>query len=148
MATPFETFITTELPRRASVLTKEMCGGYDGDPNLGPSILQLAPKGTFFLEETGGVLWHKKDPTATSWVELASTDATSFIAAHYRPNQVCTRTDAYNYELPSTPIIGSVTVFFNGMSQDADDYSLASTTITFADPKVVIDKITANYWIT
>jgi hypothetical protein len=62
MATPFETYIQTELPLRSSTLLPAQCGGYDADPNLGgaPSILQNAPVGTFYWEETAAKFWRKK----------------------------------------------------------------------------------------
>lgn len=60
MATPYETFVNRELPRRPVMLTVDLTG-YDGDPNSlsAPSIVQDAPKGTFYLRDSTGVLYQK-----------------------------------------------------------------------------------------
>lgn len=71
MTTPFETFVNTELPNRPSLLTKELCGSYEGNPNdlSAPNILKLAPKGSFYLRNTDSILWRKKTDDPTSWEE-------------------------------------------------------------------------------
>lgn len=68
MGTPFENFVNLELPRRPALLTLEITT-YDDDPNLGgaPTMLQIAPKGTFFLQDTGAVLWRKETATPGTW---------------------------------------------------------------------------------
>jgi hypothetical protein len=60
VATIFETFVTTELPVRSAMLTNAIAS-YNGDPNGGgaPPMVANAPTGTFFLQETGLVLWQK-----------------------------------------------------------------------------------------
>jgi hypothetical protein len=42
---------------------------YDGDPTLGgaPDSVRLAPKGNFFLQDTGAILWKKNSSTAGDW---------------------------------------------------------------------------------
>jgi hypothetical protein len=71
VATQFESFVNTELPRRPALLTLEITG-YDGDPNLGPPILQVAPKGTFYLRNADGALWRKKTVVSNSWVDIGT----------------------------------------------------------------------------
>lgn len=63
--TAFEDFLQLELPRRSALLTLGITG-YDGDPNDGgaPSIIQNAPFGTWFREETLARWWRK---TETVW---------------------------------------------------------------------------------
>jgi len=74
--TAFEDFVNLELPRRSAHLTYEITG-YDGDPNDGsaPAILQGSPKGTWFLQATGGIWWRKKTSSADSWI-VSNKDAT------------------------------------------------------------------------
>lgn len=74
--TAFEDFVNLELPRRSAFLTYEITS-YDGDPNSGsaPAILQGAPKGTWFLQQTGSIYWRKRTSAADSWV-ISNIDAT------------------------------------------------------------------------
>lgn len=48
--------------------------GFDGDPNTGspPSIVANAPKGSFFLRETGFILYKKNSSSAGTWQEVGS----------------------------------------------------------------------------
>lgn len=73
MSDPFSTFVQTELPRRPTMLTQALTG-FDGDPNTGspPSIVANAPKGSFFLRETGFILYKKNSATAGTWEEVGS----------------------------------------------------------------------------
>lgn len=70
--TAFEDFVNLELPRRSTFLTKAITS-YDADPNLGgaPAILQGAPLGTWFYEETADKWWRKKNATPTGWVDVS-----------------------------------------------------------------------------
>lgn len=70
--TAFEDFVNLELPRRSALLT-EAITGYDGDPNLGaaPAIIQGAPLGTWFYEETLSKWWRKTSSTPGSWVDTS-----------------------------------------------------------------------------
>ncbi len=65
---PFRDFVNLELPRRSALLTKGITG-YDGNPNsvAAPAIIQGAPLGTWFREETASVWWRK---TELVWVEV------------------------------------------------------------------------------
>jgi hypothetical protein len=68
--TAFEDFVNTELPQRATMLTSSNTGGFTGDPNGGgaPAKVQVAPKGTWFLDDASGDLWQKLiQTTPTSW---------------------------------------------------------------------------------
>lgn len=69
----FEDFVNLELPRRPAMLNLEITT-YDGDPNGGtaPAILNMAPKGTFFLQNTGEVLWYKRTSAPGSWIQVGS----------------------------------------------------------------------------
>lgn len=60
MATPFEEFVNRELPRRSALLGLTLAG-WDDNPNLpgAPAILQGAPLGTWFHEDTADVYWRK-----------------------------------------------------------------------------------------
>lgn len=60
MATPFEEFVNRELPRRAALLTLALTG-WDDNPSLpgAPAILQGAPLGTWFHEDTSDVFWRR-----------------------------------------------------------------------------------------
>lgn len=76
MATVFETFIFTEMPQRAALLTLENTG-YSGDPNVAvvPKI-NTAPKGTWYLDQGDFTLWYKTvkaDPA--SWQQLLGRDS-------------------------------------------------------------------------
>jgi len=66
----FETFVNTELPRRSTLITKAITG-YDSDPNLGgaPAIIQSAPLGTWFYEETANKWWRKTTSSPASWTD-------------------------------------------------------------------------------
>ena len=68
MATSYESFVNSELPKRPVMLTLENTS-YDGDPNSGgaPAIVSGSPKGTFYLQNTGNVLWKKDTASAGSW---------------------------------------------------------------------------------
>lgn len=72
MATPFESFVQTELPLRPVMLTVDNTG-YSGDPNDSgaPAMIKSAPKGTFYLQSTGNALWKKNDPGAGNWGAVA-----------------------------------------------------------------------------
>lgn len=73
MSDPFSTFVQTELPRRPTMLTQAITG-FDGDPNTGspPSIVANAPKGSFFLRETGFRLYKKNTSSSGSWQEVGT----------------------------------------------------------------------------
>lgn len=64
----FEDFVNLELTRRSALLTKAITS-YDANPNLGgaPVILQGAPLGTWFYEETADEWWRKKTSAPGSW---------------------------------------------------------------------------------
>ncbi len=70
MATSFETYVTTELPRRSAFLTFEITS-WDASPNApgAPNILTLAPKGAEFREKTAKVWWRKNE---LSWEVVAA----------------------------------------------------------------------------
>jgi hypothetical protein len=74
MATPFETFVTTELPQRPVLLTPANCGGYDGDPNGGgaPAKIQNCPSGTLYLRVSTTQLYQKIAGPGT-WVLVGGT---------------------------------------------------------------------------
>jgi len=93
MGTPFENFVNLELPRRPALLTFEITA-YTGDPNdVGaPSILQVAPKGTYYLRDTDSALWRKRTPVATSWIEVGGSGTSSSGVSTF--NGVCLATDA------------------------------------------------------
>lgn len=71
MATPYEAFVNLELPRRPVMLTYAVTS-YDGDPNDSgaPAIVTGAPVGTFYLQQTGGILWQKKMAIAGSYTQV------------------------------------------------------------------------------
>lgn len=89
MATLFETFVTTELPRRAAYLTIDNTG-YEGDPNLaGTDVINSAPKGTWFLNNVDNTIWFKKVKTdATSWQQILVSEGVITFPAN------CQATDA------------------------------------------------------
>jgi len=65
-----QTTFNNELFRRSPTLTNSIVA-YDASPNLGgaPAILQAAPLGTWFYEETAEIWWRKRDGTPTGWVD-------------------------------------------------------------------------------
>lgn len=71
MATSYEIFVNTELPRRSAYLTIDNTG-YEGNPNLaGIDKINSAPKGTWFLNNADNSLWYKKIKTdPLSWDQL------------------------------------------------------------------------------
>jgi len=81
--TAFEDFVNLELPRRRTLLTLGNTGGYDGDPNdvAAPAIIQGAPLGTWFRENTAGIWWTK---TETVWEETGAGGA-SVPSLMYQP---------------------------------------------------------------
>lgn len=68
----FETFVTTELPKRPALLT-DVSTGYDGDPNSlsAPSALNICPRGTLYLRSTN-VLYQKGAASSGNWVRIGS----------------------------------------------------------------------------
>jgi len=74
--TAFEDYLQAELPKRSALETYETVS-YDGDPNSGsaPAALQGAPKGTWFLQQTGTIFWRKRTSAANSWI-IASINET------------------------------------------------------------------------
>jgi hypothetical protein len=78
MATPFETYIQTELPQRPVLLTPGNCGGYDADPNAGgaPAKIQGAPLGTFYLRVSTAQLYQKLSATPGTYVLVGGTSTT------------------------------------------------------------------------
>ena len=64
----YEDFVALELPRRSALLTKAITS-YDADPNLGgaPAIIQGAPLGTWFYEETANRWWRRRGAAPTTW---------------------------------------------------------------------------------
>lgn len=65
--TAFEDFVNLELPQRAVMLTFASTG-YAGDPRLSvaPKI-NLAPIGTWFIDDNTEDVWQKSGPTASEW---------------------------------------------------------------------------------
>lgn len=76
MATDFEIYMAANMPKRSALETYESVG-YDGNPNNGsaPAALQNAPKGTWFLQQTGTIYWRKRSSAANSWI-IASINET------------------------------------------------------------------------
>ena len=74
----FEDFISLEMPRRPVMLTAELCGGYAGDPNdpAAPSLVQNAPKGTYYLQGSDNVLWQKNTGAPGTWVVVGTGGST------------------------------------------------------------------------
>jgi hypothetical protein len=66
----FETFVQTELPQRAVMLTDYNTGGYTGNPNSATlDKIKFAPVGTWFLDSSSGDLWQKLIQTdPSSWL--------------------------------------------------------------------------------
>lgn len=75
----YEDFVNLELPRRSALLTYEITG-YDGDPNdvSAPAILNFAPVGTWFFENTQKLYWRKYSSAAGDWKLLDTTLLQSF----------------------------------------------------------------------
>jgi len=69
----FTDFVNTELPVRAAMLTNAIAS-YNGDPNniSAPPMVANAPIGTFFLQETGSILWQKILATPGNWQLVGS----------------------------------------------------------------------------
>lgn len=64
----FSTYVNAELPRRVAVLTEDITG-WDNTPNSvsAPDVVNSAPKGTLFLQETESLLWQKLSPLPRTW---------------------------------------------------------------------------------
>jgi hypothetical protein len=73
MPTALETYVGTELNRRPAYLTVAICS-YDGDPNevAAPAIIDNAPAGTFYGQETPDQVW-QKNPAGT-WTVVSGID--------------------------------------------------------------------------
>lgn len=73
MGTPFENFVTLELPKRPTMLTSANAV-YDGDPNDGsaPDVIDGAPVGTFYLRAGTSGLYQKTTTSAGSWVAVGA----------------------------------------------------------------------------
>jgi hypothetical protein len=73
VSTPFEDFVTVELPVRAAMLTLARCG-YDGDPNGGgaPAMVANAPIGTMYLRQTGNLLYQKTSASPGTWIRVGT----------------------------------------------------------------------------
>lgn len=69
MATVFEVFVNTELPRRPVMFTYDITG-HDADPNLYAAIGN-APRGSLFLERTAGFLWKKDSQDPATWTKVS-----------------------------------------------------------------------------
>lgn len=102
--TAFEDFVNLELPRRSAFLTYEITS-YDGDPNDGsaPAILQGAPKGTWFLQQTGSIYWRKRTSAADSWV-IANLNET------YEAMDIYVRAADGNDSNPGTSVLPLATI--------------------------------------
>lgn len=85
MSTPFESFVTTELPKRPAMLTSDNTG-YDGDPNSGaPPIIDNSPIGTFYLKSTGNILYKKNGTGAGTWDIIGSSSSGGMNELVYHP---------------------------------------------------------------
>lgn len=84
MPTALETLFTAELVRRPAYITATVAA-YDGDPNdvAAPALLDDAPAGTEYQEETPDRLW-KKDAGGT-WVLVGATIDLSAVAEDVLP---------------------------------------------------------------
>lgn len=72
MGTPFENFVNFEIPRRPVMFSFDITG-YDGDPNDNAvPPFSNAPRGTFFLQRTGAVMWFKNLSTTPDWTQVSS----------------------------------------------------------------------------
>lgn len=98
----FETFVVGELPHRPTMLTYELTS-YDGDPNSGgaPAMVSGAPKGSFYLQNTGNILWKKNTSSAGSW-ELVGGGATGPTVSE------TDMTFPINYVTGTDPVAGTV----------------------------------------
>lgn len=75
MPTLFESFVTTELPKRPTLLLSADSGvAYDGDPNDGaaPAIIDASPIGTLYLRASTGALYQKQTASAGSWTTVVA----------------------------------------------------------------------------
>lgn len=98
----FEDFVVGELPHRPTMLTYELTS-YDGDPNSGgaPAMVSGAPKGSFYLQNTGNILWKKNTASAGSW-ELVGGGATGPTVSE------TDMTFPINYVTGTDPVAGTV----------------------------------------
>lgn len=100
----FETFVNTELPQRAVMLTAYNTGGYTGDPRAATlDKIKFAPKGTWFIDEDTGDLWQKLvqlDPTA--WVQRSSLSALTEATHHVLDDQVHNLAETHVKEITRT----------------------------------------------
>ena len=71
MPTDFETYVTTEIPKRSVMLTYSNTG-YDGDPNASgaPTVVKGVNRGSFYLQLTGNVLWKKNSASPGTWEQV------------------------------------------------------------------------------
>jgi hypothetical protein len=114
-----QAYVNLELPRRTVLLTVTITG-YDGDPNDGgaPAIINNAPVGTYYLQETPETMWRKN--ASGIWIESEAL-----------PSPVVTATDiTVTIDPTSTvPTPPSGVIFNNQASVDA--YLTANGGVSF-----------------
>jgi hypothetical protein len=141
MPTSFETFIVSELPVRPVMLTYAITS-YDGDPTLGgaPDIVKLAPKGSFYLQDTGAVLWKKNTGSSGDWAEVAGAAGSYVLKAGDTMSGILTiagNDDAGSLVLKRTEtILGSVNPQFQIGTIVAGGVNLPMLKFTYSDDNV------------
>ena len=142
-----QAYVNFELPRRSVFLTKSITS-YDADPNLGgaPAIMQGAPLGTWFYQETADKWWRKIGSGSTDWQEQNTGTPT---APTWYQDEFVPTAGQITFILSNTPTDpDSLEVSVNGVRyDDVSDYTLSGTTLTWLNPFVLrtIDKLIAQY---
>jgi hypothetical protein len=137
----FEDYVNLELPRRSTLLTKALTGGYDANPNLGgaPSILQNAPNGAWFYEETADIWWRKRESTPGTWTD---TTVSGGGGGFTRIEEVFTPTPAQTvFTLSGAPATPNDTSMFVNTAKYiyGVDYTVAVNQLTWLDVEFTLD---------
>lgn len=135
----FEDFVNLELPRRSAMLTKAITL-YDNNPNLGgaPALLQNAPLGTWFYEETANVWWRKREATPATWVNMNPSGGGGFtkVEEFFTPTPLQTVFTLSG--VPSTA--GDTAMYVNTVKyRYGFDYTVAGNQLTWLDTEFTLD---------
>lgn len=153
----FIAFVNREIPRRPVMLTVDLTS-YDGDPNApgAPSIVQSAPKGTFYLRDSTEVLYQKGYSTPGTYRIVGSGGPGPGPASNrYYNIYLIGDRDGVNkvFTTPQKFINGTEAVYRNGLRSSSEDYITAESggfgtgydTVIFVDAPVSIETLLIDY---
>jgi hypothetical protein len=143
VATEFENFVNTELPRRSAFLYPAIVSGYDNDPNLvgAPDTLKNAPKGTWYYEETANKWWRKRSSASADWSDQTAGGGTGVVDQREEVFTPSLGQTVFNLSATPNPA-NDTSVFVNTVKYIYGvNFTVSGTQVTWLDSPFTLDSL-------